>query len=205
MSPIRPADVRSPKAHWQLIEVLLDRGPGDCAYALGEWDGERRIGFRWNGDNNNPIGNPQSRGLPTWTMLDPKLHDAVISVLPADKQSLARRFLGTSLDFVVSVSPDRVSILLWDVRFRPPVVAKIECKVIRDIAGRTDISEDDCRLLAETNKDALTEIAEALFAQKRIRLNDNQAQVIDIGVSDLKPIARRFSTTVLDLRPRWGV
>jgi hypothetical protein len=95
--------VRSPKAHWYLFEVILDRGEGNCAYALGEWEGERRIGFRWNGSADNPIGNPQSRGLPTWTMLDPELHRAVISLLPPEKRDLTLRFLRldrpvTSLD-----------------------------------------------------------------------------------------------------------
>lgn len=94
MSYTKPEDVKSPKAHWYLFEVVLDRGPGDCAYALGEWDGDRRIGFRWNGTEENPIGNPQSRGLATWTMLDEAIHEAVISaVFPADKQEEARRFL----------------------------------------------------------------------------------------------------------------
>lgn len=92
MRHISPAEVISPKAHWRLTDVLLDRGPGNCAYALGEWDGERRIGFRWNGTDETPIGNPQSRELPTWTMLDPEIHDAVVAVLPPEKQVLAHAF-----------------------------------------------------------------------------------------------------------------
>lgn len=92
-----PTEVVSPKAHWHLVDVILDRGEGNCAYAIGTWDGERRIGFRWNGSRENgPIGNPQSRGLPTWTMLDPALSAAVIELLPSETQSLARRFLGIS-------------------------------------------------------------------------------------------------------------
>jgi hypothetical protein len=49
------------------------------------WDGERRLGFRWNGTDDNELGNPQSRGLPTWTMLDPKIHKQIIDQLPPDK------------------------------------------------------------------------------------------------------------------------
>jgi hypothetical protein len=92
---IDPTEVISPKAHWHLFDVILDRKEGDCAYALGTWDGVRRIGFRWNGNNERgPIGNPQSRGLPTWTILDPALHEAVVGLLPPEKKSLAKRFLG---------------------------------------------------------------------------------------------------------------
>ena len=94
MAYVKATDVRSPKAYWHLFDVILDRGEGDCAYALGEWDGERRIGFRWNGKKNNPIGNPQSRGLPTWTMLDPALHEAVVQLLPSEKRVLTQGFLG---------------------------------------------------------------------------------------------------------------
>ena len=93
MQYVKPEDVRSPKAHWYLFEVVLDRGPRDCAYALGEWDGERRVGFRWNGDEKNPIGNPQSRGLSTWTMFDEALNGAIIDLLPSEKRDMAKLFL----------------------------------------------------------------------------------------------------------------
>src|SRR6202049_786281 len=110
MPYIDPSEVISPKAHWHLFDVILDRKGGDCAYALGTWDGERRIGFRWNGaDDGGPIGNPQSRGLPTWTMLDPALHEAVVGLLPPEKQSLAKRFLGLR-------SPTEWKLILSDIR-----------------------------------------------------------------------------------------
>jgi hypothetical protein len=95
MAYVDPSEVISPKAHWHLFDVILDRREGNCAYALGTWDGERRLGFRWNGSTEaGPIGNPQSRGLPTWTILDPALHESVIALLSPEKQALARRFFG---------------------------------------------------------------------------------------------------------------
>lgn len=93
MNYVPPEDVKSPKAWWYLFEVVLDRGEGNCAYALGEWDGHRRIGFRWNGDKKNKLGNPQSRGLPTWIILDEAIHEAVIAMLPPEKQGIAKGFL----------------------------------------------------------------------------------------------------------------
>ena len=96
MDYIEPEDVKSPKKWWYLFEVVLDRGRGNCAYALGEWNGRRRIGFRWNGDKENKLGNPQSRGLPTWTMLDEEMHKAVIDILPPEKQEIAKGFLGVA-------------------------------------------------------------------------------------------------------------
>ena len=52
-----------------------------------------RIGFRWNGTEDNKIGNPQSRGLPTWTILDERLYEAVIDILPSGKQEIAKMYL----------------------------------------------------------------------------------------------------------------
>jgi len=94
MKYVSPKDVVSPRAHWHLFEVILDRGEGGAAYALGAWDGERRVGFRWNGSSESPIGNPQSRGLPTWTMLDEALHSAVVEMVPLEKRAIAKAYLG---------------------------------------------------------------------------------------------------------------
>jgi hypothetical protein len=120
MSYVDPKDVVSPKAHWHLFDVILDRKEGGCAYALGTWDGERRIGFRWNGDSESgPLGNPQSRGLPTWTMLDTALHEAVVVLLPPEKQVLAKSFLG------VRTVAERRSIMTSIRKFHDDQVTKI--------------------------------------------------------------------------------
>jgi len=73
--------------------VVIDGGAGEAAYAISTWDNERRIGFRWNGTDTAPIGNPQSRGLPTWTMLDEALHPAVIALAPEEKQPIISAYL----------------------------------------------------------------------------------------------------------------
>jgi hypothetical protein len=101
MSYIHPVDVTSPKAMWTLVDVVLDKGPGDCAYAIGMWNKRRSVGFRWNGSDENPIGNPQSRGLPTWTMLDRALHRAVLQQVDRknpDKANIMRAFLGLPVE-----------------------------------------------------------------------------------------------------------
>lgn len=86
MTWVRPEDARSPKSHWRLHRVLLDKGAGEAAYALGQWqdmDGQwrPRLAVRWNGTDEKPAGNPQSRGMPTWTMLDNEIHEAVLDAL----------------------------------------------------------------------------------------------------------------------------
>ena len=95
MAYIEPCDVKSPRSRWKLIAVLADGGPGEVAYAIGYWDGKPRMGMRWNGTDDKPVGNPQSTGHPTWTMLDQKIHLAVIQNLcDENKQVRAREHLG---------------------------------------------------------------------------------------------------------------
>jgi len=101
MPYIAPEDVISPKATWRLVDVILDRGEEDCAYAIGMWDNRRCIGFRWNGSKDHPLGNPQSRGLPTWTILDRKLHQAILKLVKQenkDKAKIVQAFFGKRVE-----------------------------------------------------------------------------------------------------------
>ncbi len=52
--------------------------------------------LRWNGDGDeeSPVGNPQSLGLPTWFILpEGKITEAILSTLPSDQHTMARSFL----------------------------------------------------------------------------------------------------------------
>ena len=81
MPYVKPEEVTSPKAHWTLIGVLRDGGAGKAAYAVGKWDDEVRIACRWNGWDEMPAGNPQSRGRPTWMILEPEAAAGVVNGL----------------------------------------------------------------------------------------------------------------------------
>jgi hypothetical protein len=101
MPYIQPDQVISPKASWTLVDVVLDNGENAPAYAIGMWERMRRVGFRWNGDDDSPLGNPQSRGLPTWVMLDPALNAAVLRLVDRknpEKASIMRAFLGKPVE-----------------------------------------------------------------------------------------------------------
>jgi hypothetical protein len=94
---VKPGDVHSPRNKWVLIAVLDDGSGKDdgCALAVGRWEEKPVLALRWNGDKNNPIGNPQSRGIPTWFIVPEKYNDALLnhSDLPADMITLARNFI----------------------------------------------------------------------------------------------------------------
>lgn len=82
MSYVRPQDVQSPRRHWRTGKVLYDGGEGGFSVTEGQWENEEgrwedRVGIRWNGKAGSEIGNPQSRGQPTWFVLPPDLERAV--------------------------------------------------------------------------------------------------------------------------------
>ena len=78
MSYIAAKDVLSPKANLHLVRVLLDPGPSKVAYACAFWDGRPVLLTRWNGNDANPIGMPQSRGISTWFVIGDDLYPFLI-------------------------------------------------------------------------------------------------------------------------------
>ncbi len=94
MPYILPQDVTAPKEHWMLHRVLIGGATGKPAYALGTWDGSRCIGARWNGTDENEIGWPRIYVHPCWHILDERLFDAVLALLPSyTERIMAMRFL----------------------------------------------------------------------------------------------------------------
>lgn len=89
---IPPEKVISPQKHWSLIKVLHDGGPEKYSVALGRWDNEPVVGMRWNGSENSPIGNPQSRGLPTWFIIPGNYQESILEQLSKDMVSFVKKF-----------------------------------------------------------------------------------------------------------------
>jgi hypothetical protein len=89
-----PAEVTSPRRHWTLLMVIDPGHEGTLALCVGRWDNESCLGMRWNGEQGSPIGNPQSRGIPTWFIIPAgKYANAIIDSLPVDQKQMARHFL----------------------------------------------------------------------------------------------------------------
>src|SRR5688572_30773115 len=96
---VRPEEVRSPRLSWRLIRVLFDGGPGADSLAVGDWEGERVLAARWNGEGARGIGNPQSRGLPTWFIIPGRYNRAILDSfserdLPPSRKQVAEDLLG---------------------------------------------------------------------------------------------------------------
>lgn len=90
---VPPHEVTSPRRQWSLIAVIDDpEEEGSCVLALGRWENKPVLAMRWNGNAGNRIGNPQSRGLSTWFIVDDRFYDAIIGTLSSEMQVLARNF-----------------------------------------------------------------------------------------------------------------
>jgi hypothetical protein len=195
---VRPNNVVSPKSHWSLIDVLLDRGESNCAYALGVWNGERRIGFRWNGSDANPIGNPQSRGLPTWTMLDEEIHEQIIEQLPHDKLAMAREFLGIRLILEGPTLQASGDLVFYDFTANPMILVKAACPALRDAVQQPTISDSECQLLAMRHKPVLTALAAGLLGRGESKLRpDGRFRTVELSLDELRKVAGQLSTDVL--------
>jgi hypothetical protein len=88
MSYQDPTQVRSPKGAVTHLHVIYDGGeqtthPGWEGWSVAEleWYENPVLAIRWNGSTTHAsiseVGNPQSRGNPTWFILPKPLHDAV--------------------------------------------------------------------------------------------------------------------------------
>ena len=85
MSYIVPGDVDSPRGRWRLHLVLYDGGEGNWSAAEGQWENNGRwdavLAIRWNGKDGDKLGNPQSRGRPTWFIVPKELEPAIRVVI----------------------------------------------------------------------------------------------------------------------------
>ncbi len=78
MAYIRPEEVLSPKSSvGGVLEVIHDPGENRMTVARILWDEEERIATRWNGSDEQPLGNPVSRGHATWFVVDGYAADSV--------------------------------------------------------------------------------------------------------------------------------
>ena len=81
MAYVEPATVIAPRTSIRSVDVLYNAGPGGWSVARLEWEGEERLGIRWNGAEGPGVGNPQSRAVPTWFVLPDELTAVVLQAV----------------------------------------------------------------------------------------------------------------------------
>jgi len=71
------------------LEVIYDGKEHGWSLARMNWEGEPIIGMRWNGGSESgipSIGNPQSRGKPTWFVLPEEVGELIENNLRLQKK-----------------------------------------------------------------------------------------------------------------------
>jgi len=69
---VNPQLVTSLKGRVKNLKNVHDGGEGEFSVATMLWDDNDATGVRWNGGDGETfqgLGNPQSRGIPTWFIL----------------------------------------------------------------------------------------------------------------------------------------
>jgi hypothetical protein len=100
---VRPENVTAPKSLWQLDRVVINRGPGKAAWAIGRWEGDPVIATRWNGHKERPLGTPYSRATAVWFIIENEAYGKLIEYLVNDKDTppalgaYVREFLSPAL------------------------------------------------------------------------------------------------------------
>jgi hypothetical protein len=73
-----PKTVDGPKKLVSNVHVIYDGGAEQSSVAELDWEGEPAVGIRWNGDRDQPLGSPQSRGHPFWFLVPKEFEDVVL-------------------------------------------------------------------------------------------------------------------------------
>lgn len=102
MSYTHPGTVISPKHRVDDLHVIYDGGPDNWSLAQLKWDQKEALGIRWNGGEKESVGNPQSRGLPTWFILpeelQPIIKKAVEHLFKEKEQQLREGYRQMAMD-----------------------------------------------------------------------------------------------------------
>lgn len=127
----------------------------------------------------------------------PFIEDAFASIakLLADRRAIK---------FVFLVTLQQGNVVLWDVQKVPTIIMKIGCQHLREkICPGLAVTDEQCRLLVECNKELVCELAEGIFAANRYETRQDRIRVLVATSDDLDLIADRFSLTVLEVTPVW--
>jgi hypothetical protein len=105
MSYVPPEAVLSPRKRvGGILEVIHDPGEGGMSVARILWDGEPVIATRWNGNSEQPLGNPMSRRQATWFVVDgyaaPKVEEAAREAADKAPNSLIAQYREMANDSV---------------------------------------------------------------------------------------------------------
>lgn len=103
MAYIHPEEVLSPRTSVGcILEVVHDPGENGMSVARIIWNKEEVVATRWNGNDEQPLGNPVSRGHATWFIVDDyaaaKVEEAARAAAENSPHSLVTKYREMAAD-----------------------------------------------------------------------------------------------------------
>jgi hypothetical protein len=98
--------------------------------------------MRWNGDENNVIGNPQSRGLPTWFIIPDEFRQVILARLEEiapEKYLLAKEYFMNAVVLTNTIPP-------------PEIKQQVQAVVLRGIGKRIDDERWTVKIFAPSGR-----------------------------------------------------
>jgi hypothetical protein len=88
---MRPQEALSPRDRLRpgSLDVIYTERDGKWSLARMDWDGERRVGCRWNGEISDPNdkGNPRSHSQGTWFILPNEIGEPLARLVETFRQA----------------------------------------------------------------------------------------------------------------------
>ncbi|MYL97220.1 hypothetical protein GR702_05470 [Novosphingobium sp. FGD1] len=88
---VDPRTVLSPRDRLKRLRVIHETQ--HWSLAVCEWEGDPGLLMRWNGDEERPMGHPNSSGNPTWFAVPPELWWPTLSVVGEPERTAAAEWL----------------------------------------------------------------------------------------------------------------
>jgi hypothetical protein len=99
-----PEECLFPQGRLELIQVLVRKTPDQpqlvesaratFSIALVKWDGEVRLAFRYDGDEEHPNGWPSSNSYPSWDILPRPMQALLMPMIPLMYHAMVLEFFG---------------------------------------------------------------------------------------------------------------
>jgi len=103
---------------------------------------------------------------------------------------------GVSFD---GATVEQRQIYLWDAKQQPPLVLRVHCDVLKDALNQPTLSDEECRFLADHNRNVLADLAGKLREGALDRMG---RAALEATLNDMRPIANRLVADTLSERRR---
>lgn len=93
---MKPEQVNSSK--FTVSKIIYDYNGFSIAYGTYQGEKHKQLAMRWNGDTDESIGHPNSRGHATWFLITADISDVLFTALLSNKAAKKKEILNILLE-----------------------------------------------------------------------------------------------------------